>query len=97
MKRGGSAAELSAFEAEMASSASLISERRSAAIQEDGFDAETNLRLAEGDEGLNFCFGAVVPDLDEELFGCFGKRGVSGTAFSVRRAKDLTAMILNCV
>ena len=43
LKRGGSAAELSAFEAEMAPSASLIAERRSAAIQKDGFDAETNL------------------------------------------------------
>lgn len=76
LKRGGSAAELSAFEAEMASSASLISERRSAAIQKMASTLKQIYEtLAEGDEGPELLLQANVPDLDEGAFRLLWEKG----------------------
>lgn len=69
LKRGGTAAELSAFEAEMALSAVCICERRSAAIKAISPDlTKVYETLADGDEGPELLFKANVTDSGEEAF-----------------------------
>ncbi|RPG86378.1 MAG: DNA replication and repair protein RecF [Coraliomargarita sp. TMED73] len=69
LKRGGSVAELSAFEAEMAPAAASICEGRTAAIEKIGPTLRRIYEtLAEGDEGPELFFKANVTDSDAEAF-----------------------------
>ncbi|MGC6455525.1 MAG: DNA replication/repair protein RecF [Coraliomargaritaceae bacterium] len=76
LKRGGTAAELSAFEAEMAVAAACISERRSTAIEAVRPKLiEVYETLADGDEGPELFFKANVTNSGEEAFRLLWEKG----------------------
>lgn len=75
LKMGRSAAELSAFEAEMSLAASIIAERRSAALVEIGASVrEIYEALAEGDEGPELSFKPNVAEFGDAAFRSLWER-----------------------